>query len=44
MPSTELLSQDFRRLWSAYAVSAMGSALGLGALPLIAVLVLDVST
>jgi MFS family permease len=44
MPSTEPLSQDFRRLWAAFAVSALGSALGFGALPLIAVLVLDVST
>ena len=37
------LSADFHRLWGAYAVSEMGSALGAGALPLIAVLVLDVS-
>ncbi|HEY0694989.1 MAG TPA: MFS transporter [Kribbella sp.] len=44
MPSTEPLGQDFRRLWAAFAVSAWGSALGFGALPLIAVLVLDVST
>jgi hypothetical protein len=44
MPSTEPLGQDFRRLWAAFAVSALGSALGIGALPLIAVLVLDVST
>jgi MFS family permease len=44
MPSTEPLSQDFRRLWAAFAVSALGSALGIGALPLIAVLVLGVST
>ncbi|MEV6416382.1 MFS transporter [Kribbella sp. NPDC051718] len=41
MPS---LSQDFRRLWAAYAISAIGSGIGYGALPLIAVLVLDVST
>jgi MFS family permease len=34
---------DFRRLWSAYAVSALGSALGLGALPLIALVVLHAS-
>jgi MFS family permease len=38
------LSQDFRRLWAAYAISAIGSGIGYGALPLIAVLVLDVST
>jgi len=31
-------------LWFAFTVSAVGSAVGLGALPLIAVLVLDVST
>ncbi|MDT6984246.1 MFS transporter [Streptomyces lusitanus] len=35
------LGQDFRRLWSAYAISAAGSAVGMGALPLIALLVLD---
>jgi MFS family permease len=38
------LSLDFRRLWAAYAISAIGSGIGYGALPLIAVLVLDVST
>jgi predicted MFS family arabinose efflux permease len=38
------LGPDFRRLWLAYTVSAAGSAVGFGALPLIAVLVLDVST
>ncbi|WP_406294725.1 MFS transporter [Streptomyces sp. NBC_00624] len=38
-----MLGQDFRRLWSAYAVSAAGSAVGMGALPLIALLVLDSS-
>lgn len=37
------LGQDFRRLWGAYAVSAAGSAVGMGALPLIALLVLDSS-
>ncbi|MDX6258773.1 MAG: hypothetical protein QOH84_461, partial [Kribbellaceae bacterium] len=42
MPSS--LGPDFRRLWTAYAVSAAGSAIGSGALPLVAVLVLDVST
>ncbi|TDD62324.1 MFS transporter [Kribbella antibiotica] len=38
------LGPDFRRLRFAYAVSALGSGIGFGALPLIAVLVLDVST
>ena len=38
------LGRDFRRLWLAFTVSAVGSAVGLGALPLIAVLALDVST
>jgi MFS family permease len=38
------LGPDFRRLWFANAVSAMGSGIGYGALPLVAVLVLDVST
>ncbi|MEW2287302.1 MFS transporter [Streptomyces sp. NPDC047841] len=37
------LGQDFRWLWGAYAVSAAGSAVGMGALPLIALLVLDCS-
>ncbi len=37
------LGQDFRWLWGAYAVSAAGSAVGMGALPLIALLVLDSS-
>ncbi|GAA0909443.1 MFS transporter [Virgisporangium aurantiacum] len=32
----------FRRLWAAYAVSAYGSGIAFGALPLIAVLVLEV--
>ncbi|MEU5530834.1 MFS transporter [Micromonospora chersina] len=35
------LGQRFGWLWASYAVSAYGSALGFGALPLIAVLVLD---
>jgi MFS family permease len=38
------LGSDFRRLWGAYSVSELGSAVGAGALPLVAVLVLDVST
>lgn len=44
MPSEQPLGQDFRRLWAAFAVSATGSAVGSGALPLVAVLVLQVST
>lgn len=36
--------RDFGRLWGAYAVSAAGSAVGSGALPLVAVLALDVTT
>ncbi|HEY4570770.1 MAG TPA: MFS transporter [Kribbella sp.] len=38
------LGRDFQRLWVAFTISAVGSAVGLGALPLIAVLVLDSST
>ncbi|GIJ73547.1 MFS transporter [Virgisporangium ochraceum] len=34
------MNEEFRRLWAAYAVSAYGSALGFGALPMVAVLVL----
>lgn len=42
--SVELsLSTDFRRLWGAFAVSQLGSALSMGALPLIAISVLEVS-
>jgi len=37
------LGRQFGWLWAAYAVSAYGSGLGFGALPLIAVLVLDAS-
>ncbi|MEU4196577.1 MFS transporter [Kribbella sp. NPDC026611] len=37
------LGRDFQRLWVAFTVSAVGSAVGLGALPLVAVLVLDAS-
>ncbi|MEU1616425.1 MFS transporter [Streptomyces sp. NPDC005722] len=36
--------RDFGRLWGAYAVSAAGSAVGSGALPLVAVLALDATT
>ncbi|MFF3559950.1 MFS transporter [Streptomyces sp. NPDC002574] len=35
--------RDFGRLWGAYAVSAAGSSIGSGALPLVAVVALDVS-
>ncbi|WP_431961174.1 MFS transporter [Actinacidiphila sp. bgisy160] len=38
------MRRDFGRLWGAYAVSAAGSAVGSGALPLVAVLALDVTT
>lgn len=38
-----VLGQDFRRLWIAYGVSVAGSAVGMGALPLVALLVLDSS-
>ncbi|MFC7272501.1 MFS transporter [Paractinoplanes rhizophilus] len=37
------MGRQFRWLWAAYAVSAYGSGLGFGALPLIAVLVLHAS-
>jgi hypothetical protein len=37
------LGRQFGWLWAAYAVSAYGSGLGFGALPLIAVLVLHAS-
>lgn len=43
MVQRSMLGQDFRRLWGAYAVSAAGSAVGMGALPLIALLVLHSS-
>jgi MFS family permease len=38
------LGPDFRRLWTANAISALGSGIGYSALPLVAVLTLDVST
>ncbi|MDR6978354.1 MFS family permease [Streptomyces sp. 3330] len=37
------LGEDFRRLWGAYGVSAVGSAVAMGALPLVALLVLHSS-
>lgn len=43
MVARRSLGREFRWLWASYAVSAYGSALGFGALPLIAVLVLDAS-
>lgn len=43
MARGKALGQDFRRLWGAYAVSAAGSAVGMGALPLVALLVLHCS-
>ena len=44
MSASLRLSRDFHRLWAAYTVTEVGSAVGTGALPLIAVLVLHVST
>ncbi|MFD0360213.1 MFS transporter [Nocardia sp. GCM10030253] len=42
--ATEIrLTGDFRRLWGAFTISQVGSALGTGALPLIAILVLESS-
>ncbi|SHM52394.1 MFS transporter [Cryptosporangium aurantiacum] len=41
MAARRSLGRQFGWLWTAYAVSAYGSGLGFGALPLIAVLVLD---
>ncbi|MFC1431723.1 MFS transporter [Streptacidiphilus sp. N1-3] len=43
MPPQGTLDPDFRRLWGAYTVSAAGSAVGMGALPLVALLVLHSS-
>ncbi|MFC0505389.1 MFS transporter [Micromonospora costi] len=43
MASGRSLGRRFGWLWAAYAVSAYGSGVGFGALPLIAVLVLDAS-
>lgn len=42
--SVPALDSDFRRLWFARAMSDAGSALAMGALPLIAIRVLDAST
>ncbi|MGN6131938.1 MAG: MFS transporter [Nocardioidaceae bacterium] len=44
MRAGRILGRDFRWLWAAYTVTEVGSAVGAGALPLIAVLVLNVST
>ncbi|MDI5963466.1 hypothetical protein [Streptantibioticus silvisoli] len=38
------LGEDLRKLWAGYAVSAAGSAVGSGALPLIALPTLHAST
>ncbi|MET8910352.1 MFS transporter [Micromonospora sp. NPDC004551] len=43
MVARRSLGRRFGWLWAAYAVSAYGSALGFGAIPLIALLVLDAS-
>ncbi|MBE1490907.1 MFS transporter [Plantactinospora soyae] len=43
MATRRSLGRQFGWLWAAYAVSAYGSGFGFGALPLIAVLVLDAS-
>lgn len=43
MAARRSLGREFGWLWAAYAVSAYGSGLGFGALPLIAVLALDAS-
>jgi hypothetical protein len=37
------LGSDFRRLWTAYGISELGTGIGFGAIPLVAVLVLKVS-
>ncbi|WP_327115188.1 MFS transporter [Nocardia sp. NBC_01730] len=37
------LSPDFYRLWASFTISQIGSALGTGALPLVAIVVLDAS-
>ncbi|MEU5399011.1 MFS transporter [Streptomyces sp. NPDC005963] len=42
MAGRRSLGSRFGRLWAAYAVSAYGTALGFGAFPLLAILVLDV--
>ncbi|MBF6129171.1 MFS transporter [Nocardia brasiliensis] len=39
----ERLPKDFHRLWGAFAISQLGSSLSMGALPLIAIVVLEVS-
>ncbi|MEV4347422.1 MFS transporter [Actinoplanes sp. NPDC049596] len=36
------LGEDFRRLWTAYGISELGTGVGFGAIPLVAVLVLEV--
>ncbi|MFI8977461.1 MFS transporter [Nocardia asteroides] len=41
--TSDRLSPDFYRLWGSFTVSQVGSALGAGALPLVAILVIDAS-
>ncbi|MBF6171895.1 MFS transporter [Nocardia blacklockiae] len=41
--STDRLSADFYRLWGSFTVGEVGSALGAGALPLVAILVVHAS-
>ncbi|MDR7170136.1 MFS family permease [Nocardia kruczakiae] len=43
VPETDRLSPAFSRLWQASTVSQLGSALGAGALPLVAILVVHAS-
>ena len=43
-PPAERLDADFLRLWTAFGASQVGSAVGYGALPLVAILVLGAST
>ncbi|MFY1658797.1 hypothetical protein [Micromonospora sp. WMMD1274] len=42
--TSPLLGPDFGRLWGAHSLSELGSAVGAGALPLIAILLLDASS
>ncbi|GAA1581172.1 hypothetical protein [Actinoplanes couchii] len=42
-PRDDAPRRDVRRAWAAYAVSQAGSGIGAGALPLVAILLLDAS-
>lgn len=42
-PAARAWGADVRRLWQAYSISELGSAVGAGALPLVAVVLLDCS-